>query len=304
MKKGEVPDITICRLLTLLLIVLVGVGSAANQVNGASLGKVHHILQKKPQWQKDGSKASPVQDGDIYKVIEHVRKEMNSFPHQVGTTQIRFHRLKSVCTEGFVKVTSKGKNNMSASGKLRELGEDFSYLKFVSKPNGNFSIVSLATDLTICLDKRWKPVATSKTDKKNLMTCEFQEVYAEDMKNFHYRAAVQTRHEKYLGFNSQKGMRAKDINNMKNRKKKDCYTFRKEDVPQDYIDSLKERKREQTRHKDKNTVKSQSVKNCQQTPGQGPPGVNFCDRQSLQSLISGNLESVRHGQNHKRHRNG
>lgn len=135
------------------------------------------------------------------------------------------------------------------------------------------------------------------------MTCDFEEEYSEDKEDFHYKAVVQKRHtRKYLGFNSRKGMRAKDIKNMKNRKK-DCYTFRKYDVPQDYIDSMKERNSKQTRHKDKNTVKSQSVKKrCQQTPGQGPAGVDLCDRQKFEALISGHLESVRHEQqDQKRH---
>ncbi|XP_052773648.1 uncharacterized protein LOC128212300 isoform X2 [Mya arenaria] len=280
---------TICRLLTLLLIVLVGVGSAANQVNGASLGRVNSQISDETESSKSDNRiekrSSPIHSILNFNKIIDIHKQGGGIDPPTGeiTTQIRKHRLINLCNKKFVKIMKPGKKFIRADGAYDERSTNFSYLTFVSLPNGHINILSQSSGLYLCFNKRWKPTAVyDLKKKKNLRTCEWEEVYSEDREHTHYVAAGTRKQKRYLGFHkSGKALKGKDIKKLKNRSKKDCYTFKKVDLPR----------------------RESNVERCTPKPGRGPLEMNNCDRNNFENIFF-DLNKIRRKRHHKKHRNG
>jgi len=124
--------------------------------------------------------------------------------------------------------------------------------------------------------------------RKNIRSCEFEEVYSEDGQS-HFVAASTKRRKRYLGFHKKTGkaLKGKDIKRLKNRKKIDCFTFKKVDLPQT----------------DSTNTNTNDVQRCP-SPGQGPAEFSYCDRENIQKLFGISSNKRRHGTHHKSHRNG
>lgn len=199
MKKSDPTDFTICRLLTLLLIVLVGLGRASNQVNGASLGVI------------------PMKDAKI----DFGTFFSNTTTVEETGTNIRKHLLYNLCSDRVVKIFRRGRKGINARGKVDGKNMEFSKLIFASTPAGTIKIYGQKTDLHICFNKRGKLVAKS-SDKSIL--CHFKEEYSEGHMYTHYRSA--STKLLYLGFNKNgRPLKGTDFN----RKKEDCFKFHKMD---------------------------------------------------------------------------
>ncbi|XP_045189297.2 fibroblast growth factor 18-like isoform X2 [Mercenaria mercenaria] len=204
MKKSEPRRLTICRLLTLLLIVLVGVGSAANQVNGASLG------------------VNPLKDVKVNLFDQFFNQNVGETIEGTGT-HFRKHLLYNLCSERIVKIVKKGRKGINARGKWKGKNMDFSKLIFESTPSGTIKIYGEHTALHLCFNRRGK--LRAKTNGKSKL-CQFKEEYSDDKFYTHYKTADTTK-DWYLGFKKNgKPLKGTDINRF-NVRNEDCFKFQK-----------------------------------------------------------------------------
>ncbi|XP_060602337.1 fibroblast growth factor 18-like isoform X2 [Ruditapes philippinarum] len=202
MKKSESRRSTICRLLPLLFIVLVGVGSAANQVDGASL------------------RNNPLKDAKV-DFFEHFFMNVSDGIEETGT-QIRKHLLYNLCSERLVKIIRKSRKGINARGKRKGKNMKFSRLIFESTPSGTIKIYGEHTGLHICFSRKGKLRAQTKGKSKR---CQFKEEYSDD-KYTHYKTADATK-DWYLGFKKNgKPLKGTDINSF-NVRNQDCFKFQK-----------------------------------------------------------------------------
>lgn len=194
-----------CRLLTLLLIVLVSVVSAAKTVDGAAL------------------RGNPLQDAqaDLYSLFFNKNIRDNFESAKTGeTTQIRKHFLYNMCSERFVKMIRKGRKGISAKGKGNSKNMDFLKLIFESLPNGAMRIFGEHTDLHLCFNHRGKLIARKNGTKRG---CQFKEEYTETRDYTMYRSTENTNW--YLGFKKNgKPLKGIAIND---KSKEDCFKFQK-----------------------------------------------------------------------------
>lgn len=209
----------ICRLLKLLLILLLGVGSASFQVDGASIGSRNISL---PQANIDF---------DFHKIVEKLKPEnMDGM-----TTQIRKHVLNNACNRRFVLIERQGRKGVNARGIKRE--DLNAQLLFESTHRGTVKIFGIHTGLYLCFNKRGKLITRHSG---NSPLCEFVEEYS-DPSRFHYRMAGRKDNPWYLGFKRRNGKpykgRARE-NFSSNSKKQDCFKFYKLS-PEDVFDSPK-----------------------------------------------------------------
>lgn len=188
--------------MTLLLIVLVVVGSAANQVDGASL-------------------VNPLQNATVDLFDLFFNQNVSHTVEETGT-HIRKHLLYNLCSEKIVKIIRNGRKGINARGKIKGKNMNLSKLIFESTPSGTIKIYGEHTGLHMCFNKRGR--LRAKVNGKSKL-CQFKEEYSDNNKYTHYRTA-DTTERFYLGF-KKNGKPLKGTRKETNRKNEDCYKFQK-----------------------------------------------------------------------------
>lgn len=189
MKKSDPHWLSIRRLLTLLLIVLVEVGSVAMQVNGASFGaNHHHPFQNVSEnlWE------------DIIKNRRVNSQTADKNNTALFTTLIRKHYLHNMCSDLLVKVKGKGRKGINAKGKMNGTNLELSKLVFSPTPQGKIIIFGQHTAKAICFNVNGRLVGKDYPKAHHLKLCEFVEEYSADGNYVHYRSAEKP--SWYMGF--------------------------------------------------------------------------------------------------------
>jgi len=213
MKKGYSSLGRTCRLLTLLLIVLVVVGSAANQVNGASIGEP----------------LKGVPSNTLYDTVFKNTTRLDDKNQHGVTKNIRHHLLYHQLSDRFVALVHKGRKGVRARGRMSK-GRTmaFNKLVFISTSDNTIIIRAIHSDLHMCFNRRGKLIARHKNKPTY---CEFTEIYSEDGQYTQYMLASK-KHSWYVGFDQ----RGKPVRgNSRSSVDEECFNFLKMPVDDDKV---------------------------------------------------------------------